>query len=272
MIVCADDYGLAEDIDEAILELVTERRLSAVSCMVLFERCTPGCLARLVPHQASMDLGLHFCLTQEDLPLSGGVGLVKHGRELPRFGELFRKALSRRLETSEIRAQLSAQYELFVAKMNREPDYIDGHLHVHQLPVVREAVVGFTGGLPSGSRPYVRNTQVPLRALWRRRLPWSKAALIGGFGKRIKQLLSGAGIRTNQGFAGIYDFAQWGRYPTYFPRFVDCLQGSNGILVVHPGKKEDWRRQEYETIRDFKFAEGLPRKFLVTANTEGRAA
>ncbi len=272
MIVCADDYGLAEDVDAAIRELAAERRLSAVSCMVLFERCTSERLAELLPYRASLDLGLHFCLTREDLPLSRGAGSMIHGNDFPAFGELSRKALSRQLKRADIQAQLAAQYELFIGKFNCTPDYIDGHLHVHQLPVIREALVDFVQSLPPASRPYVRNTQLPLKELWRRQLPWTKAAMIGGFGTRLKQRLIAAGLRTNEGFAGIYDFAKWQHYPRYFPRFVDCLRGSNGILVVHPGQKEAWRRQESETIRNFKFAEGLPKRFSAKASAAKQPA
>ena len=70
MIICADDYGLREDIDRAILELCNRRRLTAVSCMVLFERCNAGALKRLLAHEGNVDIGLHLCLTDEGLPLS----------------------------------------------------------------------------------------------------------------------------------------------------------------------------------------------------------
>ena len=70
MIICADDYGMRADIDRAILELCGDGRLSAVSCMVLFERCDGAALEKLRAHEAHTDLGLHFCLTDENLPLS----------------------------------------------------------------------------------------------------------------------------------------------------------------------------------------------------------
>src|SRR2546422_7241019 len=44
MILCADDYGLSEDIDRAILELCRSGRLTAVSCMVALERCSADSL------------------------------------------------------------------------------------------------------------------------------------------------------------------------------------------------------------------------------------
>ena len=246
MIICADDYGLREDTDRAILELCNRRTLSAVSCMVLFERCDGGALKRLLAHEDAVDIGLHLCLTNEGLPLS----LSPPENKPPHFKSLLRRTMLRQVRPVEILAQVAAQYRLFTGKCGRRPDFIDGHLYVHQLPGVRQGLLDFVLGLPPGHRPYIRNTWMPARELRRRKLPWMKAGLIGAFGARMKQTLQTAGVPTNDGFAGIYDFKKWRRYREYLPKFADCLRHANGILVVHPGFNEDWRRQEFESLRD----------------------
>src|SRR6267143_1933485 len=130
MILCADDYGLREDIDRAILELTRGRRLSAVSCMVVFDRCSRAVVAELLQHQAHVDIGLHLCLTDEKLPLSPIPQLS--GKRLPSFAALVRKALSPGMRSAEIASHIAVQYDLFIEKCGRPPDFIDGHLHVHQ--------------------------------------------------------------------------------------------------------------------------------------------
>ena len=77
----------------------------------------------------------------------------------------------------------------------------------------------------------------------------------------MQRKLRAAGVSTNQGFAGIYDFQNWRNYGAYLPRFVACLPEPNGILVVHPGFDEDWRRAELEALFGFTFAEGMPNRF-----------
>jgi hypothetical protein len=246
MIICADDYGLREDIDRAILELCNRRRLTAVSCMVLFERCNAGALKRLLAHEGNVDIGLHLCLTDEGLPLS----LPPLENKLSNFKSLLRRTILHQVRPGKILAQVAAQYRLFTGKCGRRPDFIDGHLHVHQLPGVRQGLLDFILSLPPDHRPYIRNTWMPVRELRRRKLPCAKAAFIGAFGKRLQHALSAAQAPTNDGFAGIYDFKQWRNYPGYLPKFADCLRHPNGILVVHPGLNEDWRRQEFESLRD----------------------
>jgi hypothetical protein len=249
MIICSDDYGLREDIDRAILELCESRRLTAISCMTLLEGCTAAGMSRLLSFASSTDIGLHLCFTDENQPLSGG----SH-RRFPTYGRLLRRSLFRKLDAQEIAREISQQYELFKEKSGRRPDFIDGHLHTHQLPVIRETLITFALTLPAAERPYIRNTQMDMRGLRENQLPRVKAGLIGRFGARMARLLHDAGLASNDGFAGIYDFKKYHEYPRYFPRFLKCLEKSSGILVVHPGRNEQWRRQEFAVLQDYAFA------------------
>lgn len=256
MIICADDYGMADDVDRAILELCAIKHLGAVSCMAAIQRCGSDSLKPLLEHQAGVDIGLHLCFADETLP-----PLENETQPLPAFGSFFRQTLLGRVKASQIRPRVSAQYELFLKKCGRPPDFIDGHLHAHQLPGVREGLLEFVLSLPANGRPYIRNTRQPLKTLREHRLPWLKAAFIGKFGARLAAELRAAGVATNDGFAGIYDFGDYRRYPDYFPRFAACLPKTNGILVVHPGENESWRREEFMVLRDASFASGTPNRF-----------
>ena len=247
MIICADDYEMRADIDRAILQLCESGKLTAVSCLSLFERCDGEAFKKIRAHESRVDIGLHFCLTKEDLPLSPPLKMV----ELTEFGKLFRRAILGQTKREEVSLLLETQYELFVKKSGRTPDYIDGHLHAHQLPVIGETLAKFVMNLPEGKRPYIRNTRLSTGQLRQKNLPWLKAGFIGAFGSRLEKQLRAAKIRTNDGFSGIYDFKDWNRYAEFFLKFVECLPEKNGILVTHPGFDEDWRRSEFETLQKF---------------------
>jgi len=261
MIVCADDYGLSDGINEAILDLCRRGKLTAVSCMVALERCDAQSMARLCEFESSVDIGLHLFLTDVGLRLSTcSARPVGQPPQLPSFPKLITR-LFLGVELPHLARTVLAQYELFVQKRATRPDFIDGHLYVHQLPQVAGAVEAFVRGLPAESRPYVRNTDLSLSELRSRRLPWLKASIIGGAGRRMRQRMRKAGIRTNQGFAGIYDFKRFRQYPSYLPRFVECLPHRNGILVTHPGRGEDWREQELAALQEFAFPPGKLNRF-----------
>lgn len=253
MIICADDFGLREDIDEAILELCGLGKLSAVSCMVGLARCDSRLMSRLLEHQSRVDIGLHLCLTDEWLPLSSGTAMPVS--RYPTFGTLLRRALLGRLRADEVFKHVADQYELFVRKSGRKPDHIDGHLHVHQLPAVSRGFVDFVLTLTPQDRPYVRNTCTTVGKIRRAGLPWIKAGLISRLGVRMKRALRASGLPTNQEFSGIYNFADWRRYPEMFPKFAACLHDSNDILVVHPGRTESWRKSEFETLREYSLSD-----------------
>ena len=59
MIVFADDFGMAESIDQAVLELVARGKLTAVSCAVGHPACLADSIKALLAHAARTDVGLH---------------------------------------------------------------------------------------------------------------------------------------------------------------------------------------------------------------------
>ncbi len=260
MILCADDYGLNDDIGRAILRLCECGKLTAVSCMTNFEACSPDALAGLRAHGARLDIGVHLCLTEEVGWGRGNEPGARCGRQ-PSFKGLLWAALIHRVDRDAVAREIRSQYEMFVSKCGRRPDYLDGHLHVHQFPAVREALIDFVLSLPRDGRPYVRNTAMSLRALRCHGLPWLKAAFISAFGARMVRKLKRAGIPTNDGFAGIYNFSKHLNYAEYLPKFVECLAVPDGMLVVHPGEREDWRRSEYRALAQFNFRPGTLNRF-----------
>src|ERR1043166_8770707 len=261
MIVCADDYGFSDGIDEAILDLCRRGKLSAVSCMVALERCSAQSMARLCEFKSRVDIGLHLCLTDVGLRLTEcSAWPGRQPPQLPSFLRLLFRSFRRAGDRQWVEI-ISAHYELFVQKYGTRPDFIDGHLYAHQLPRVAEVVEPFVLSRPAESRPYVRNTDLSWPAPRSRRLPWLKAAFIGRAGRQMRQRLRKAGIRTNQGFAGIYDFKRFDQYSGYLPRFVECLPHRNGILVTHPGHGEAWREQELAALREVAFPPGKLNRF-----------
>src|SRR5690349_16822831 len=123
IVLCADDYGLSPGVSRGIRVLLEQGRLTATSCMVVFpEFEADGALLR--PFLGRADIGLHFTLTA-DRPLKA-VALEAHLRPPP---------------LSTIIAKLEQQVETFTRVIGQPPDYIDGHQHVHVLPIIRDAVV-----------------------------------------------------------------------------------------------------------------------------------
>ena len=140
IIVCADDFGIAPGVSDAICGLIAAGRLSATSCMTALPHWTVGAASlQSVVAEFPADVGLHLTLTDHP-PLTRASGLGEHGR-LPPLARLLPRALMRGLNREAVLDELRAQLDAFEDAWGAPPDYIDGHQHVHILPIVREAVI-----------------------------------------------------------------------------------------------------------------------------------
>lgn len=232
LVLCADDYGLAPGVSDGIAELITQGRLSATSVMVVgpdFARAA-GALAGLRSHAG---IGLHLTLTDRT-PL-GSMPRLAPGGAFPPLGALMRRAFSLQLDRAEIRAEFARQIDRFEAVTGFAPDFVDGHQHVHLLPVVRSALFDlFANARIAAGRTWLRDCAEPVARIRARGVAVSKsiviAALARGLGARARSL----GIATNQGFAGIYDF---GAEPPFRHQMQAFLRtsGPAPLVMVHPG-------------------------------------
>ena len=208
--LCADDFGAGPAVDAAILALARAGRLGGVSCQVEAPRFATD-VAALAALSDRVDLGLHLELA----PGRGGL--------LPLLVRTHARALSRRA----VGARIARQLDRFEAAFGRAPDFVDGHQHVHALPVVRDALLDALATRYPVPGPVVRNT-VPLRSRG------AKAAIVGLLGGAgLRRALRARGVPHNADFAGVYGFGG-GSYPA---RFRAWLAGAaDGTLVMcHPG-------------------------------------
>lgn len=167
-------------------------------------------------------MGLHFNLTESH-----------DGRWWARpLTQVIAMAYSRRWSVAEMRTQWRHQLEMFEQVMGVPPDFVDGHQHVHQLPVVQEALAQeLVARYVPVQRPWVRSTR-PAGALWRH----PKAAVLGLLGGwTSSRRWSRAGLQTNSGFAGVYGFdaadtAAYGRLVAQWLRQME----DGALMMCHP--------------------------------------
>jgi chitin disaccharide deacetylase len=268
VVLCADDYGLAPGIGQAIRDLVARGRLSAVSCMTVGPFWTEE--AARLRDAGDVDVGLHLTLTDQP-PLGTLPGTAPGGR-LPRFGEMLRRAYRGRLRRDELRDELRRQYDAFVAGWGRDPDFLDGHHHVQQLPVVRDLVADLFEERLRGRRAYVRTCAESVTTVLRRRVfvPYHLAFAWPGGG--LRAVLRRRGIPTNDGYSGAYDFGDGAVYASLFDRFL--VAARDGMIVnCHPGLVDaalrerdgltDGREREYAFLSGEEMPEILARRGVV---------
>lgn len=226
--VCADDYGVDSSVNEAIVDLAAQGRLSATSVLV-DGSAVDHASVNLSP--LPLDIGLHLNFTEV-------IGQLNNNDVRP-LGHLILRAHARLLNHQWVSGGIKRQLDRFESLFGRAPDYIDGHLHIHQLPVIREVLLEALEQRYRGLPLWIRDTRSP-KAM---RQPWSwsdrvKPWVIGHLGMaRLAEQSLKRGWRTNQGLAGVYDFTR--EHPAYLEMLKfwcsHCPSGS--LIMTHPAKR-----------------------------------
>ena len=253
VILCADDFGYSAGIDRAVLSLLEAGRLTAVSCMSTAPRWREDAPALLEQAAGRADLGLHLNLSEDFEAAPRGLSLRS----------LILRAYTGSLSPVELRLRIALQLDAFESALGQAPDFVDGHQHVHQLPIVRRVLLAELARRYAGRLPWLRDT-TPARAL---RVGF-KPRLIAGLGaSALRRQAARRGFVQNRGFAGVYGFE--GDEADYFHRLLDWLaalacEGGRGLLMCHPGLDEaagdpiaHARQHEYVVLRGEAFEQAL---------------
>ncbi|MDQ5884697.1 MAG: hypothetical protein QG556_1037 [Pseudomonadota bacterium] len=239
LILCADDFGQNKSISDGILELAQRSRLSAVSCMVNGASWPYG-IDDL--KSCDVELGLHLNLTH------GASFSAFWGQ---RFPSLFKLLLNLyRLDQDALYHEILAQIEKFKADVGFYPQFIDGHQHVHQLPIVRDALFKALDQLPN--RPWLRSTYTSDNQRLSHFINWKRWILYFLGGRAFQRLLQQKGYRTNKDFSGDYTFSEDINYPKRFRRFLAELPHL-GLIMCHPGKVSVDSTDSIASIRPLEF-------------------
>ena len=262
--VVADDYGIARGVNAAIRNLLAQGAINATSVMVVasgFDEREAAALAALRA-ASGIAVGLHLTLTAPFRPLVADYAPTRAGSFLP-LGETFVAAAVGRLRADALEAEAAAQIAGFVVAFGHPPDYIDGHQHVHLFPRVADAALSAAkAGAPEA---WIRQCGRAARSG-----PGAKALVLDLLSARFRKRAAAAGLRTNPGFAGSYDFGTRTDFAALFASFLQGLP-DGGVIMCHPGlvdaelARNDTLTTPREREYDF-FKSGAYRELLAANN------
>jgi chitin disaccharide deacetylase len=138
LIVNADDFGLSEAVNHAVIEAHERGIVTSTSIMAggaAFEHA-----ADLAARCPTLDVGVHLTLT-ELRPVADSVpSLVgADGTFAPHATELTKRCLRGAISLADVRRELDAQIRRVLAH-GVQPTHLDGHQHVHVLPGIARVV------------------------------------------------------------------------------------------------------------------------------------
>ncbi|GLW60541.1 hypothetical protein Hthe01_08900 [Hydrogenophilus thermoluteolus] len=232
IVLCADDFGLAPGVNDAIIELIAQGTITATSVMPGQPFWPTGALVLRTVAAGRAAVGWHVTLTEQQPAFTHG-RLVRFGR-LPPLKALLARAWTRTLPLAAVRDELTAQLDAFEDRWGAPPAFVDGHQHVHLLPGVREVLLELLLERYSPTTFWARDTVEPIAAIRARGVGVGKAAFLSRLGRRWRTLLDHHGIARNDGFAGAHDFAEKPPFRTKFQAFLRHA-GPRPLLFLHPG-------------------------------------
>jgi len=129
LIVNADDFGVAESVNRGIIYGHKNGIITSTSLMI--NRPYAEEAAQLAKENPKLGVGLHFEIIGDDNQILRGMEKVLAYIALGTF------------QAEKVTKQFFDQIEIFKKLIGKLPDHIDGHYHVHKLPVVFPTIKKF---------------------------------------------------------------------------------------------------------------------------------
>lgn len=256
VILCADDYGIAAGVTRGILELAAAGRISALSAITTLPRWAEDAslLARI---RSKVSIGLHINLTL-GRPIGAMPKLAPDGT-FPSAGLLVRRVMGRDVDRDEIRGEVARQLERFERQAGFLPDHVDGHQHMHALPIIRQGVFdALSTAFPGQRKPLLRDPGDKAFSIAGRGGEMSKAFVIAALTYGFAFLARRRGFPVNRGFSGYSAFDPERLYDIELASAMR-FTGAGHILMCHPGYPDaelaaldpvvERRGQELDSIR-----------------------
>lgn len=235
VLIIADDFGISDGVSDAILELAQMGRISGFSCMVNYPEWKQQ--AAKIPKNLHKLVGLHLNLTS-GVPLSRNYRHRNKYDEFCSLRQLTARSCMGMLDKKTIAEEIALQIEHFVLERHHLPHMIDGHQHVHILPIVRRALLDVLSDIDPERKILVRDPTDTMGHILARRAGAFKALLLNtlgmGFGSTFRQ----RGWPTNLGFSGYSAFEDVDDFRAVFKPALKAL-GERHMVMVHPGHAHD---------------------------------
>jgi predicted glycoside hydrolase/deacetylase ChbG (UPF0249 family) len=255
-VVCADDFALDRGTIEGTLALIKMGRVTATSVLV----DSPNWIAAAPELKAvadKADVGLHLNLTE----------VLDPGSTRWPLPTLVIQSMLRVVPRWRLHNLIDRQLDSFADRFGRLPDFVDGHHHVHQLPVVREELIDSVLAREPKTRPWLRICLPPEGD------EDYKARLIALLGAdALAELAREEGFPASRCLVGVYRFDQ--QRSGYLAKVRQWLAaGPDGtVFMCHPSTRASSkdpigaaRRTELGVLAGEAYADALARSGVTMA-------
>lgn len=234
-VLCADDFGLTRGVSLAISELAEQSRLSASSVMTNLP-AWPSVSAALPSLRRKIAVGLHLNLTTGE-PVSDLRHELADG-EFQSLGQTIMSSMMMRWNQRLLKQEIMAQCERFEQAAGAPPDHVDGHQHVHVLPVIRRTLLSCLKERYPGVPILIRDPTPGLGQIRAQPDSRSKAMLIQLLSARLRVQAKASGFIVNDTFAGFSSFTEGKPFDVELDQALESGRGLH-LVMCHPGHVDD---------------------------------
>ena len=237
LIINADDFGLTDGINNAILELNAAGALTSATLMATSAAFRNAVHAAFV--QTSLDVGCHVVLVDGTpvLPYRQIPTLATAAGFRPTLADFVKALMRGQIKASEIEEEASAQIAR-VQSSGLTVSHVDTHKHTHMFARVLRPL------LAAASSSGVRSIRNPFEPAWS-----LKATANAGFARRMQvtllrtqhrgfqQIVRRSGLLTTHGAVGVLATGTLDA-PTLH-QLLKAMPAGTWELVCHPGYKDE---------------------------------
>jgi hopanoid biosynthesis associated protein HpnK len=228
LIVNADDFGMAESVNDGIIKGHRDGIITSTSFMAGARAAEHAAI--LARDNPSLGVGVHLCLTlvrpvadPSKIRSLAPNGVLPNG-PLP----LMSRLLIGSIKIDEVEIELRAQIERTLA-LGIKPDHIDGHQHVHMMKRVFDVALKLAEEYAIPAMRYPVGPDIG-RVRGSRGL---EKKIFEGIARKNRRAIEDAGIKFPDCFFG---FAETGNLdPEKLLTILEALPDGTSELMCHPG-------------------------------------
>jgi len=258
LIVNADDFGLTQGVNRAIVEAHASGIVTSATLMAnggAFEDAIGR--ARSAPR---LSVGCHVVLV-DGLPVLGAGRTPTLSNRKPDDGRFYDglsgfalRAVLGRIDSEEIEAEVTAQVRKLQAA-GVGVSHLDTHKHTHIFPTVLQPLLRAARAC---GVPVVRNPFGPVHfsvlakrpSLWKR---YGQLTVLNQLGRKFWRSVADAGMLTPDGTVGVVSTGAMDA--RIFENIVDRLPEGTWELVCHPGYNDADLRKIHTRLRESRAVE-----------------
>lgn len=152
------------------------------------------------------------------------------------------KAWMRNLDQGKIKQSIAQQWDLFIDAIGTPPDFVDGHQHIHQFPVIRETLLEFLK--EKNFKGWVRSLNQTISA---RKYQFKSQCLEYLGAHTTHNLIQKNHFLSNPYFSGIYDFKH-DHYSDLMHEWLNAIHDKT-LIMCHPAADLPREFDEIQTAR-----------------------